>query len=278
MISTGIIPSMPPWLAGLVFLAGMLVAVEVGYRFASWRARRGQGDGAELGTIQGGVLGILGLLLGFTYAFAAARADNRKTFVLEEANAIGTAYLRAGLVAEPVRGDLRAALHEYTASRLVRDEILLDPGKAAEAIARSEHVQAKLWPLAARSLEGHAPHAVDSLLLQSINEVIDMHGRRLATARDRVPDVILLMLFFVGLVSLGLTGFANGAAGRRNFFFTTTLALLVSVVVTLIIDLDSPRSGFIRLNQQSLIDLERSMRQDAGTPEAGSSPGREGSK
>jgi hypothetical protein len=268
MIRQDFIAWLPPWVLGAAFLAGMLSAAEVGRRIGSWHARRSGGT-FELGTILGGVLGVLGLLIGFTYAFAAERSDRRKTFIVEEANAIGTAYLRSGLAPEPVRAELEETLREYVASRLVRDALFHDPNEAAKAITRSEEVQAKLWPLALRSLEGREPNAADALLLASINEVIDMHGRRLAAGRDHIPGIILSMLFLVSLASLGLCGFAGGAAQRRGFFLTATLALLVALVVTLVIDLDSPRGGFLRISQQSLIDVDRSMRPDGGGPAAG---------
>jgi hypothetical protein len=249
----------PAWLSGLGFLATLLLAAEVGYRAGRRTARR-RGKAAEgLATVEGAVFGLLGLLLAFTYAFVTARADARKQAVIQEANAIGTAYLRAGLVPDPVRTELRALLREYVETRIVTDASGRDPAKLREVIAASERVQARIWPTAARLLDGRSPTILDSLLFQSLNEVIDLHTVRLAAGRDRLPGAILLMLILTGVISLGVAGRDAGMSGRRRGFQAMTLALLVAAVTTVILDLDQPGRGLVRVSQQSLAELRRSI-------------------
>ena len=209
---------MPALLLAAIFLVLLLAAVELGFR-AGMRSRRRREPqaGADFATIQGAVLGLLGLLLAFTYAFAASRADIRKQNVIEEANAIGTAWLRAGLAAEPMRTELRGALTDYLDTR-VQSQSVRDASRMDDVVAVSEVAQARLWPCVERLLAARSPTVIDSLIVQSINEVIDMHTRRLAGFRDRVPEIILAMLALVGVASLGLAGFASGLVGRRNTF------------------------------------------------------------
>jgi hypothetical protein len=136
-------------LIGCGLLVLLLLAVEAGVRAGTRARAQRKGEGtADLGTIQGAVLGLLGLLLAFTYSLAAGRQDARRGLLVREANAIGTAYLRAGLLPEPRRGELRAILRQYVDSRIAPDDVVRDPVRLAEAVQRSERVLQTLWPAA----------------------------------------------------------------------------------------------------------------------------------
>jgi hypothetical protein len=247
-----------------VIAAGMLVVLlvgtEAGYRAGlRIRGKGGEGAGRELGAIHGAVLGLLGLLLAFTYSFAAGRSEARHEKVVKEANAIGTAYLRAGLLPEPARAELQGILRAYVSTRLVPDEVVRDPRRLAAAIQTSERTLGSLWPTLERDLAGRPPTVLDGLMVQSLNEVIDVHGERLAAADYRVPPVILWLLFGVAVMAMAVTGWSAGLDGQRNMLFTGTLAVLVVAVVIVILDLDHPRSGFIRINQKPMMDLRDSL-------------------
>jgi hypothetical protein len=242
----------------------LLLAVEAGVR-AGTRARaqrKGEGS-ADLGTIQGAVLGLLGLLLAFTYSLAAVRQDARRGLLVREANAIGTAYLRAGLLPEPRRGELRAILRQYVDSRIAPDDVVRDPVRLAEAVQRSERVLQTLWPAASRNFESQPPTVLDSLMFQSLNEVIDLHTERLAAFGYRIPQIILWLLFVVAAMAMAMTGFGGGLSGRRSLFFTSMQAVLVAAVIMVILDLDHPRRGSIRISQQPMIQLRDSLQADA---------------
>jgi hypothetical protein len=264
MLQTEFFYSTPIWLIGCGLLVLLLLAVEAGVRAgASARARR-KGEGtADLGPIQGAVLGLLGLLLAFTYSLAASRQDARRGLVVREANAIGTAYLRAGLLPEPRRGELRAILRQYVDSRIAPDEVVRDPVKLSEAVRRSERMLENLWPAASRNIGSQPPTVLDSLMFQALNEVIDLHSERLAAFEYRIPQIILWLLFAVAAMALAMTGFGGGLSGRRSLFFTSTLAVLVVAVTMVILDLDHPRRGFIRVSQRPMIQLRDSMQADA---------------
>jgi hypothetical protein len=123
------------------------------------------------------ILGLLSLLLAFTYAFVAGRHDVRQALIVREANAIGTAFLRSGLLPEPPRRELQALLRQYLDSRILSAEVAARPSKVAEAIQHSERLQAALWPIAARDIAGRLPTVLDSLVLQALNEVILRCGK-----------------------------------------------------------------------------------------------------
>jgi hypothetical protein len=205
------------------------------------------------------MLGLMGLLMAFTYSFSAERCESRKQAVIQEANALGTAYLRASLLPEPVRREMRDALRDYAQTRIVSDDIAVDPVKLRAAFDASEQAQQRMWPLVEKLLAGRPPTPIDGLVVSSVNDVIDMHARRTAAARDRLPMVVFWMLALVALVAVGVTGFGAGLTARRNWVLTLMLVLLVASVIMVIVDLDLPRSGFIRVSQRSLQDVVLSM-------------------
>jgi hypothetical protein len=264
MLQTEFIHSAPIWLIGCGLLVLLLLAIEVGSRIGARESARRKEEGTvDLGPIQGAILGLLGLLLAFTYSLAASRQDARRELVVREANAIGTAYLRAGLLPEPYRRDLQSVLRKYVDSRIVPDEVVQDPIKLAEAVRRSELVLQTLWPAAGRSIESRTPTPLDALMFQALNEVIDLHTDRLAAFEYRIPEVILWLLFTVATIAMAMTGFGDGLSGHRSLVLTFTLAVLVAAVIVVILDLDHPRRGFIRVSQRPLIQLRDSLQVDA---------------
>jgi hypothetical protein len=234
----------------------MLLATEAGVRFgADARARRREEETSYIDFIQGGALGLLSLLLGFTYALAADRHDARTELQVSEANALGTAYLRAGLVTDPSRSELRRILRQYVDAATQYEFVIDDRVKITESFQRADRALQILWLAGVRAIEGREPTESDSLLLQSLNDVIDLHERRIAAFEYRVPKVILWLLVFLAIASLALTGYGIGLNGSRKFFLTTGMATLVAAVLLVIIDLQHPQQGFIRVSQKSMIRL-----------------------
>jgi ABC-type multidrug transport system fused ATPase/permease subunit len=253
----------PAYVIGVVFLAVLLVAVAVGHRIGTWlRTRHRTVASSELSTVQTALLGLLGLLLAFTYSFVASRWDARKRAVVDEADALGTAYLRTQFRSGPAAEQLRALLREYTRSRIVTDDIARTCQQLQAAMAHSQQVRNELWPAAIQLKGDSAPTTLDALLFASLNEVVDRHTQRWAAARDRLPVIILAMLAAVAVLSLGLVGFANGLTARRHSYFTVALAVVISAVLLVIIDLDRPGRGIVRVSQQPLIDALESMEAD----------------
>ncbi len=244
----------------LLIVLLLLAAVELG-RWTGWWMRRHRGADVSkgLGSLQGAMLGLLALVLAFTYSFVVTRQDNRKHAVIEEANAIGTAYLRAELVPEPTRSELKKLLHSYVHTRLISAELINTPEKWQAALDRSSAVQRQLWPAAVPLARNRPPNPIDAILYQSLNEVIDMHTRRLAAGFDRLPSSVLLMVLFIAALSLGVTGFIQGAAGRYRRGATTMFVLMLAAVTVIIVDLDRPLRGMVRVSQQPLRDLARDL-------------------
>ncbi len=240
-----------------------LMATEAGFRVGR-RAAAGVNEASrsEISTIQGAMLGLLALILGFTFAMAMSRFEARKQLVLEEANAIGTTFLRAQLLSEPQRQEVSQLLRQYVEVRLDFYHAGIDLKKLREARDRTEQLQQQLWSEAI-TLGGKEPRAIPiGLFIQSLNEVIDLHTKRVNALENHVPEIILVLLYFVAISVTGLIGYGCGLGGYRNFFVTLTAAVLIAAVILVIIDLDRPRRGLIKVSQQRLIELRDSLSKD----------------
>ena len=249
--------ALPLWALFISILAVVLLSVECGYRLGKYRrSRHEQEKEAPLGTMVGATLGLLAFILAFTFGLAAARFDNRRQVLLDEANAIGTTYLRAGIL--PERGDqIRALLRDYVGARLEA----VQPGKLAQEIRRSEDLQQKMWLEAEALGQKNANSIVVGLFVQSLNQMIDLHAERLqAGLRSRIPGAIWLGLFAVAALSLAAMGYHAGLSGTRRSLAVVAVAVAFAVVIELIADLDRPQEGVLRVSQQALLDLQRSMR------------------
>ncbi len=249
------------WLILLGSIILFLSVTEAGFRLGR-RVRAQFSDSArsEIGTIQGAMLGMLALLLGFTFSMALSRFEVRKQLVLEEANAIGTTYLRAQLLPEPPRREISQLLRHYVDKRLDFYEARNDREKLHRATIAAEKMHENLW-LQATALGEKDPRSITSgMFIQSLNEVIDLHSKRLTALENHVPEIILLLLYFVGVVAMGLIGYGCGLGERRSFLVTTMAATLIAVVMMVIIDLDRPRRGLIKVSQQRLLDLKGSLK------------------
>ncbi len=234
----------------------IFLAVEAGLRAGRWRRRRAEPEKeAPVGTVVAASLGLLAFLLAFTFGMAASRLDTRQTLVLDEANAIGTAYLRAALLPEPHRTTIRKLLREYLDLRLQ----VVRPGMVEQALARSEKLQRMLWAEAVIAGEKN-PTPVTALFLQSLNEVIDLHAKRVAMGlRNRIPFTIWAALYFTAILALAEVGYHAGLSSTTRTPATLALVVMFSGVLCLIADLDRPHEGLLNDCQQALIDLRKSL-------------------
>jgi hypothetical protein len=240
----------------LVGLAAIFAVSELGWHLGMRNEGRG---GANISTLESAMLGLLALIIGFTFAMALSRFEARREAVLNEANAIGTTALRARLLPDPHRAETLKLLREYIQLRL---DVIQSGQSLAErraAVDRSNDIQEALW-LQVRALIAKDSGMVPTgLFIQALNEMIDDQAKRLAALRNRVPNVVLLGLFGIAAVVGGFAGYASGRDTKRTRLPVYMMGFLVATVILLILDLDRPSSGFITNNQQSMIDTAASM-------------------
>ncbi|MGH7802142.1 MAG: hypothetical protein ACREOW_16200 [Thermodesulfobacteriota bacterium] len=238
---------MPYWVNGLFFVVVLLGSLEAGYRIGRWRVRTtdesGRKDEGDL--VLASMYTLLGLVLAFTYPFTLSRADQRKQAVIDEADAIGTAFLRAGMAPEPTRTELRTLILDYARTRVVTVETAGSADQLRKTLSRTLQAQSKIWPTTERMVKAKPAGPVEVSIVQSINEVLDMHTKRLAVSFDRLPGIVLLMLVFLAGASLAITGFNAGLSGHLNRWRLTSLTLILAAVMLVIIDFDRPIRGFV---------------------------------
>jgi len=252
----GPLDAIPLWVLFLAMCLLIWLTLEGGYRLGRWRhAQTSEEKDAPVGAMVAAVLGLLAFMLAFTFSMAAARFEARRQVVLDEANAIGTTYLRAQLLPEPQRTEVARLLREYVDVRLRG----VQEGNLAETVARSEQLHAQLWSQAAAAAErGRDP--VTALFLQSLNEVIDLHATRVQVGlRSRIPASIWGSLFALALLGMAAMGYQAGLAATRRSPAIGLLILAFASAMFLIADLDRAHEGFLQVSQQAMVDLQRSM-------------------
>ena len=252
-----LIDYLPLWTILPLTIAVALLSVELGYRVASNRRNRSQEEKeSPVSGMVGATLGLLAFMLAFTFGLAGSRFEDRRQVVLSEANAIGTTYLRAAMLPEPMRTEARDLLREYVDVRLEA----VQPGKLDQALARSDELHNDLWSLAVAATEkDRSP--ITALFIQSLNEVIDLHAKRvMAGLRSRVPNVIWMVLYVLAILAMVMLGYHSGLVHSRRSIAVLALVLGFSSVLYLIADLDRPVEGTLLVSQQSMIDLRRSMK------------------
>jgi hypothetical protein len=249
--------SIPAWQIALGLFALMVVAAKGG-RALGRRGGRGaeEGPGGIFMSVMGAVLGLLSLLLGFSYSMAASRYDHHKQLLVHETNAFGTSYLRAGLLADPAESEMRDLLRSLVEVRLTQHDDGLDPAREQQAAATTERLQAQLWELAAAEARRDPRSLSTAQVVQSVNELIDASTARTAYYRNHVPETILLMLLAVSLVCAALVGYAFGRSRQPNWLATVVFAAVVAVVTLALLDLDRPRRGLIRTGQRTMLDFQ----------------------
>jgi hypothetical protein len=248
--------ALPLWGLFLAILLLVLLSVEGGYRLGKYRRRRSEEEKeAPVGAMVGATLGLLAFLLAFTFGLAAARFETRRQVLLDEANAIGTTYLRAGMLPER-RDDIRTLLRDYVDVRLAA----VRSGAVTAGIRQSERLHEQLWAQAVALGETHPTSIVVGLFVQSLNEVIDLHAKRVtASLRNRIPEAIWGALCAVAVLSLGAMGYHAGLSRTSRSLAELAVAFTFAVVIGLIADLDRPQEGALQVSQQALMDLRHSM-------------------
>jgi len=248
------------WTLAFVVAALLFGAAELGFRVglplnkAKDEARRSQ-----IGGVQGAVLGLLGLLLGFTFSMGVARFEARRDLVLKEANAVGTTWLRAGLLPEAHRAPAKELLQRYVDVRLKYQQMARDRAALAQGLRLSSELQNDLWRRA-EAAAAEAPTPLTGLFISALNEVIDTDAERVAAGRNRIPPGVWGLLLVVAASGCFISGYGSGAQGARSIFTTLFLPALITVVILLVFDLTHSVQGVIGINQQPLIDLQNSMK------------------
>jgi hypothetical protein len=242
----------------------MLLLVEIGRRVGVRRLEQDpEGARAGVGTVEAAVFGLLGLLIAFTFSGAASRFDARRQLIIEEANDIGTAYLRLDLLPVDSQRELRDKFRQYVGARLEVYRKLPDVRAAKAELGKVNKLQSEIWreAVAAGRAEGVAP-AAPMLLLPALNAMIDITTTRTMAMQIHPPMVIFVMLFGLALAGSLLVGYAMAASKARSWLHMFGFAFVMAAAIYVILDIEYPRFGFIRVDafDQALVELRESMK------------------
>jgi len=258
-------PYMPLWLLTLLFFLALMAAREVGTRLRLRQIKRdadaGRHESKGDAFAMTSVMGLLALLIGFTFSLALGRYDERRNLVVKEANAIGTTWLRTDLLDAADGERMRDVLRRYVDAR-VDFANAVDAADEVKQFERTMALQDELWKVMGQGIAAFHDTPRASLVVTTTNESIDLAAERYAARQDHIPVRILRMLFIFALLSAGLVGYERYR--QRNA--TALLLLLFSLAVGLILDLDLPSTGATNVPQDPMLDLQRSMHAQAPAP------------
>ena len=232
-----------------ILVALMLMSMKVGHRLGK-RRLDGETDQERVGlvSIETAIFGLLGLIFAFTYAGAASRFEARRAITVQEANTIGTAYLRLDLLPAAAQASLRPKMRAYAAAHLAAYDALPDTAAFTEKLAQAKAMQSEIWNEAAAAVRDGPPH-VAMLLLPALNDMIDITVTHEAMTRLHTPWAILATLFALAVFCSLLAGY--GLAGSTSFsryLHMGGFVIILTGTVYIVMDYDHPRFGLIRLD------------------------------
>jgi hypothetical protein len=256
-------PPIPPLLFCLLLLASMLVLLEVGRRFGvRRRPKESEGERGGLGTVEGAVFALFGLMIAFTFSGAASRFNEKRMLIAEEVNCIETAYLRLHLLSHSAQPALQQLFRRYIDSRMETYRRLPNMAAAEMEIAESKKIQEEVWnqAVAATALPDSHPSS-GLLLLPAINNMIDIATTRTMALQIHPPRIIYALLFGLGLICSLLAGFRMSSGQHRSWLHILGFAVLTVTIVYVMLDVEYPRAGLIRLESadQLLVNLRAHM-------------------
>jgi hypothetical protein len=249
-------------IAGVLF-AAMLLTFELGRRIGTAQlAKDPDGLAKGVGAAEGAVFALLGLLMAGTFSGAASRFEGRRLMIDTEANAIGTAYLRIDVLPDDAQPELRQLFRRYLENRIEVYRDWDDVATTDVKLAEGATVQRAIWTAAVAA--GRRPDAnayAPMLLLPALNQMIDITTVRAVARQNHPPQVIYYVLAGLSLVSALLVGHVTAANKVRNWFYLLLFAITMSITFYLILDLEFPREGLIRVDasDQTMVDLRRLM-------------------
>jgi len=245
------------------FFVGMLLFLEIGRRIGFVMQTRRPEGWKGLGTAEGAIFGLLGLLIAFTFSGAASRFEDRRHLITAEANAIGTAYLRIDQLPADAQPEMRDLFRHYVDLRSTTYQNVEDISVVKAKLAEAEALQGEIWnkAIAACRMPNALPSAT-MLLLPALNEMIDIVTTRAMATQNHPPLIIFLLLAGLALMGSLLVGYEMSNNKDRSWLHMIIFAGVMTIAVYVIIDLEFPRIGLVKVDgaDQVLIDLRKSMR------------------
>ncbi len=243
----------------LVPLIVVFVPILIGQYYGMYLKKKSPGvQEAPVGSTVGAALGLLAFMLAFTFQIVSNRYDARKELLLEDVTAIRTTYLQSGLIPEPLRTNVRKLIVEYVDLRV---ELANDPSKVQYAISGSHRILDSLWKYSEILTSQDRASEAYALYITSVNKLIDIQNQRISlTFEYRIPPAVLWVLFIIAFFSMLALGYQFGISGKGNLLINLILSVIFAVVMFLILALDRPETGIVKLSQKPLFTLQEQLK------------------
>lgn len=254
--------TLPAVLMSLGLFGGMLLSMEAGRRMGvRWSARNPAAARTTAGTLEAAIFGLMGLIIAFSFGGAVSRFDHRRQLIVEEANAIGTAWLRLDVLPKGVQPEIRDLFRRYVDSRLETYAKLPDIDAAYAEWERSKTLQGDIWRAAVAACMSEDGVRAGILALPALNAMIDISSTRTMASKMHPPVIIFALLFGLALCSTMLAGYDLATTKTRSWFHVLGFAAVMAITVYIIIDIEFPHLGLIRVDEfhGALRDLRLSM-------------------
>jgi hypothetical protein len=248
-------------ITGVLFI-GMFILLEAGRRIGLARMAREDDAGKGLAAVEGAVYGLLGLLIAFTFSGAASRYETRRHLIVEEANAIGTAYLRLDLLSAVPRDSLKEKFRRYVDSRLDFYRKIQDPEAARQSFDKSVELQGMIWSEAVAAGSNAPIQQAPMLLLPALNQMIDITTTRAVALQLHPPAIIFCMLGGLAFLSALLAGYSMAQSKTHSWLHMFVYAAILALIYYVILDLEFPRLGLIRIDaaDELLVSVRQAMK------------------
>jgi cbb3-type cytochrome oxidase subunit 3 len=256
MLNLSLLQSASSWTIALAIFFLVIIFYMAGHHFRKRKiAKNPEHAKIELGTINGILMGMLGLLLAFTFGMSNSRFDKRRDVVIEEANDIGTAVLRADLYPDSIRNLLRENFSNYVEARIAFYQAGVKEDEIVKYYLQADNISKILWNIVSADAKTNSTVVRTGQMIPALNAMIDITTTRRAAGESTIPDSIMYFLFFLCLCSSFLIGYDN--KGKTDWTVVLGFSVILSIIILLIVDLDRPRSGFINMDtpNQKIIEL-----------------------
>jgi hypothetical protein len=254
--------NLPIWVMYLLTVSVIFIAFEGGFHLGRYWCRRSSKEKDSLtGAMVGAILGLLAFMLSFSFGVAASHFDSRRHLVLDEANAIRTAYTMTDLLSETSRVESKKLLHEYVDLRVTE---VNSRDKLNAILLRSNKIQDQLWAIAMAGEAKNTGASSSWLYVQSLTEMNNIQAKRIAIGlHTGIQTTIWIVLFGLAIFGIAAMGYNAGLVGIRGFFSYQVLILAFALVMMLIYDLDRPHQGLFKVSQGAMVELHTRLSENA---------------
>ncbi len=245
-------------LLAVALFGGMIAFLEIGRRVGQWRAAQDpEGADKGIGAVDSAVFALFGLLLAFSFSGATARFDHRRDLILQEANAIGGAYLRIDLLPVEAQPALRSLFRHYVEARIARYQDYSDAEASREEYSLGVRLQGEIWKAAVAGVNASANPMLAGQILPALNAMADITTTRLVATQTHPPKIVFFMLFGLALVVSLLAGYGMSSSKTRQWLHVLAFSAAITVTIYVIMDVEYPRRGLIRIDavDQLLVDV-----------------------